>query len=166
MGWNSASRYKVVYHIFSSQIQLRLLCVWNGKTVSKYMRFQEISCKVFTVPAHFLLIFLNCLLSVPIHTNTTPPRGKKATRFETQMGSLRANVEQIFITEEWKGKSWIKIIGFFTPTSYNELTLNHIISDTKALMTYIARETFYECGHILKHTAIQFLTLLFSYILH
>lgn len=65
------------------------------------MRLQEISCKVFTVSAHFLLMCFNCLLLNCASTpNTTPPWGKKQSFFETQMGSLRASVEQIFITEE------------------------------------------------------------------
>lgn len=129
------------------------------------MRLQEISCKVFTVSAHFLLICFNCLLSVPLHTNTTPPWGKN-NLFLKLKWALQGPVQSRFLSlKNQKDKAESRLQVFFTATSYSELTLNHIISDTKALMTYIARETFYKCGHILKYTTIQFLTL-FSYILY
>ena len=126
--------------------------VCNMEKVSKYMRLQQVFYLVFTAPAHFLLISLNCLLSMHTHTHNTSPGQKITNCLWNTNGLFKGRRTAEFYHLRMKRKKLNQGYRFFhSHKSYNELTLNQTISDIEALMVYTAWENFYECGHILKY---------------
>lgn len=107
------------------------------------------------------------LLSVHTHTHNTSPGQKIANCLWNSDGLFKGQRTAEFYHLSMKRKKLNQGYRFFhSHKSYNELPLNQTISDIEALMVYTAWENFYECGHILKYKTIQFLTLLFSWILY
>lgn len=118
---------KFSYECYVCEMEKKFQSIWDFKKFPvKYLLF------LLTFFSYTLTVYSLCL-----NTQIQLLLGaKKTALFWNSNGLFKGQCRADFYHWRMKRKKLNQDIGFFTPTSYNDLTLNHIISDTKALMRY------------------------------